>query len=75
MVANGRLDYAWTCEQWAQRLRARREQATALVGEEVVARYERYLKMSAIGFRMNKICLLRLVLRPYADGHFGGPSR
>ena len=23
-VANGRLDYAWTCEQWAQRLRARR---------------------------------------------------
>lgn len=74
-VANGRLDYAWTCEQWAQRLRARREEANALVGEDVVARYERYLKMSAIGFRMNKICLLRLVLRPYADGHFGGVSR
>lgn len=74
-VANGRLDYAWTCEQWAQRLRARREEAAALVGEDVVARYERYLKMSAIGFRMNKICLLRLVLRPYADGHFGGASR
>lgn len=74
-VANGRLDYAWTCEQWARRLRARREEATALVGEDVVARYERYLKMSAIGFRMNKICLLRLVLRPYADGHFGGVSR
>lgn len=74
-VANGRLDYAWTCEQWARRLRARREEAAALVGEDVVARYERYLKMSAIGFRMNKICLLRLVLRPYADGHFGGASR
>ena len=74
-VANGRLDYAWTCEQWAQRLRARREEANALVGEDVVARYERYLKMSAIGFRMNKICLLRLVLRPYAGGHFGGLPR
>ncbi|MFI5606918.1 class I SAM-dependent methyltransferase [Amycolatopsis sp. NPDC051903] len=67
---NGRLDYAWTCGQWAQRLRARRAEAIALVGPEVVARYERYLKLSAVGFRMGKIGLLRLVLAPYGDGHF-----
>ncbi|WP_432855183.1 class I SAM-dependent methyltransferase [Amycolatopsis sp. CA-161197] len=67
---NARLDYAWTCEQWARRLRAHREEAVALVGPEVVARYERYLKLSALGFRMGKIGLLRLVLVPYAKGHF-----
>lgn len=67
---NGRLDYAWTCEQWARRLRARRTEATELVGPEVVARYERYLKLSALGFRMNKIGLLRLVMTPYRDGYF-----
>lgn len=69
-VHNARLDYAWTCEQWASRLRARRAEALRLVGPEVVARYERYLKMSAFGFRMGKICLLRLVLRPFTDGRF-----
>lgn len=67
---NARLDYAWTCEQWARRLRAHREEAIALVGSAVVARYERYLKLSALGFRMGKIGLLRLVLVPYAKGHF-----
>jgi cyclopropane-fatty-acyl-phospholipid synthase len=69
-MENGRLDYAWTCEQWARRLRTRRDEAVELVGPEVVARYERYLKMSAIGFRMGKIGLLRLVLRPYPKEHF-----
>lgn len=70
-VRNGRLDYAWTCEQWARRLRANRPAAVRAAGAETVARYERYLKMSALGFRMGKICLLRLVMRPYARGYFG----
>lgn len=69
-VHNGRLDYAWTCEQWARRLRARRAEAGRLVGPEVVARYERYLKLSSVGFRMGKICLLRIVLRPFRDRYF-----
>jgi cyclopropane-fatty-acyl-phospholipid synthase len=64
-LSNGRLDYAWTCAQWARRLRERRTEATALVGPEVVARYERYLMMSALGFRMGRIALYRIVLRPY----------
>jgi cyclopropane-fatty-acyl-phospholipid synthase len=71
-VRNDRLDYAWTCEQWARRLRASRPAALRVVGPETVARYERYLKMSALGFRMGKICLLRLILRPYGRGYFGG---
>ncbi|OLT20847.1 cyclopropane-fatty-acyl-phospholipid synthase [Actinomadura sp. CNU-125] len=71
-MRNDRLDYAWTCEQWARRLRWRRSDAVRLVGPEVVARYERYLKMSALGFRMGKICLLRMVLEPYKDGYFAG---
>ena len=69
-VGNGRLDYAWTCEQRAQRLRQRRDEAVGLVGPEVVDRYERYLKLSALGFRMGKICLLRLVLHPYSGRYF-----
>ncbi|MGQ4615908.1 class I SAM-dependent methyltransferase [Nocardia sp. R7R-8] len=71
-VTNGRLDYAWTCEEWARRLRANRAEAVEVVGPEVVARYERYLKLSALGFRMGKIGLLRLVLAPYRDGFFTG---
>lgn len=67
---NARLDYAWTCEQWARRLRARRDEAVGLVGPEVVTRYERYLKLSALGFRMGKICLYRLVFHPVPRGHF-----
>ena len=73
-VRNDRLDYAWTCEQWARRLRANRQRALRVAGPETVARYERYLKMSALGFRMGKICLLRLVMRPYARGYFGNPE-
>lgn len=70
-VRNDRLDYAWTCEQWARRLRASRPAAVRTAGPKAVARYERYLKLSALGFRMGKICLLRLVMRPYQGGYFG----
>jgi cyclopropane-fatty-acyl-phospholipid synthase len=72
---NGRLEYAWTCEQWARRLRARREDAVMLAGPDTVARYQRYLKLSALGFRMGKLCLLRIVLRPFSRRFFGGGGR
>ncbi len=49
-----------------------REEAVHLVGPEVVARYERYLKLSALGFRMGKICLLRIVLQPFRSTYFNG---
>jgi cyclopropane-fatty-acyl-phospholipid synthase len=74
-VRNDRLDYAWTCEQWARRLRANREAAVRVAGPETVQRYEKYLKLSALGFLMGKLCLLRVVLRPYRSGYFGVTGR
>jgi cyclopropane-fatty-acyl-phospholipid synthase len=69
-LRNDRLDYAWTCEQWVRRLRGRHDEAVALVGPEMVARYARYLKLSALGFRMGKIALLRIVLKPFRSSYF-----
>jgi len=71
-LRNDRLDYAWTCEQWASRLRRRRAEAAALVGADVVDRYARYLRMSALGFRLGKIGLLRIVLRALDSSYGGG---
>lgn len=68
-VRNGRADYAWTCAQWASRLDDNRTAATEIVGPDVVARYRRYLKQSALGFAMGKITLYRLVLMPHGPGH------
>ncbi|CAD5200341.1 class I SAM-dependent methyltransferase [Pseudomonas sp. FEN] len=62
-VENGRLDYAKTCEAWYRRLSANKAVAVEGVGEAVVARYLRYLKMSAYGFQFGKIQLLRLQLQ------------
>jgi len=69
-LRNDRLHYAWTCEQWVRRLRARRDEAVELVGADVVARYERYLRLSALGFRMGKLGLLRIVAQPLTGRHF-----
>lgn len=71
-VTNGRLDYAWTCEEWVRRLRLHRDEAIHIVGPGVVARYERYLKLSALGFQMRKICLFRIVLYPFTSKYFEG---
>jgi cyclopropane-fatty-acyl-phospholipid synthase len=62
---NDRLDYARTCEAWCHNLRRRREEAVAQVGSEVVERYERYLMLSAAGFRLGRIGLARLKLAPH----------
>lgn len=70
-LRNDRLDYAWTCERWAANLRANRAEAIALVGPETTARYERYLRLSALGFRMGQIGLLRLVLAPTGSAWTG----
>jgi cyclopropane-fatty-acyl-phospholipid synthase len=70
MIRNDRLHYAKTVEAWARRLRRHRDEAIALVGADVVARYERYLKHAAFGFRMGKLCLLRLVFDPYKSTYF-----
>jgi cyclopropane-fatty-acyl-phospholipid synthase len=75
LIRNDRLDYARTLEAWARGLRRHREEAVELVGRDVVAAYERYLKLSAIGFRMGKLCLLRLVFDPYRSTYFSAGRR
>jgi cyclopropane-fatty-acyl-phospholipid synthase len=59
---NDRLDYARTSETWFRNLRRRRKEAIAAAGEDTVERYERYLMLSAAGFRLGRIGLARLKL-------------
>ena len=61
-LRNDRVDYARTCETWANALRAQRAAAIALVGKEQTQRYERYLKLSSYAFWTGNLGLLRLRL-------------
>ena len=63
-LRNDREQYARTCELWYKNLHRRRPQAVAIVGEDRVAKYEKYLRMSAFGFNTGRIGLLRLTLTP-----------
>lgn len=63
-IRNDRFDYARSYDCWLNNLRCRRDEAVELVGEEEVKRFERFYKFGSIGFRLGKIWLLRLALRP-----------
>ncbi|KOP24607.1 cyclopropane-fatty-acyl-phospholipid synthase [Hapalosiphon sp. MRB220] len=57
---NYRKHYVRTLKTWLKRLKANRSKAVYLVGEEIVARYEKYLSLSIIGFHsgtMNVSCI------------------
>lgn len=58
-----RQHYARTLEVWSARLRNRRDEAVALVGEQTVERYERYLKLSRLGFLSGNLGLARFTFR------------
>jgi cyclopropane-fatty-acyl-phospholipid synthase len=62
-VRNDRDDYVKTLRAWFDRLRARRAEAIAASSEEVVANYERYLRMFAHSFELGAFTLLRLTMR------------
>lgn len=62
-LRNDRQDYVRTCRIWLERLKANREKAVKLVGEQVVARYEKYLKYSIISFHVGTTILLRIIFR------------
>ncbi|NER95547.1 MAG: class I SAM-dependent methyltransferase [Symploca sp. SIO1B1] len=62
-IRNDRLDYELTCKAWLARLKANRTAAVNLVGSEVVARYEKYLKFCIIGFHTGNINLARIMMR------------
>ena len=54
--------YARTCKAWLGNLRAERPAAVRLVGEETTSKYERYLKLSAVGFQTGFLALYRITL-------------
>ena len=62
-IHNARKDYQRTCKAWLARLKARRAEAVAEVGEAVVVRFERYLRLSAHMFGHGTCDLLQLALR------------
>lgn len=57
---NDREHYERTLRHWQRNLKARRAEAVAIAGEAAVAHFDRYLKISAMAFRMGFICLLRM---------------
>jgi cyclopropane-fatty-acyl-phospholipid synthase len=61
-VRNDPDHYARTCATWHAALVARRGDAVALVGEEVVADYERYLSASSRHLARRHLGLGRLIL-------------
>jgi cyclopropane-fatty-acyl-phospholipid synthase len=61
-LRNDRDEAERTWREWLAKLRANRKAAVALVGEEMVRRYEKYLKLSIIGFHVANMGQLRLAM-------------
>jgi cyclopropane-fatty-acyl-phospholipid synthase len=59
-LRNDRDHYERTLRLWLKALAARHEEAVAVAGEEAVARFNRYMKVAAMAFRIGYICLLRM---------------
>jgi cyclopropane-fatty-acyl-phospholipid synthase len=64
---NLRLHYARTCRHWVERLRARADEARAIVGERVYRTWLLYLTCSAAAFEAGSIGLYQVVLRKHGD--------
>jgi cyclopropane-fatty-acyl-phospholipid synthase len=62
-MRNDRLDYARTCRAWLAALRARREEATAIAGEETVRTYTEYLEACVRQFERGHASLCRFAMR------------
>ncbi|MBI3637828.1 MAG: class I SAM-dependent methyltransferase [Candidatus Rokubacteria bacterium] len=72
-----RLHYARTCRQWVERLRARADEARALVGERIYRTWLLYLACSAVSFEDGFISLYQVLLRKHGDptGGVAPPTR
>jgi len=56
-------DFARTCRRWLTALREHEREAEAIVGEQVVRQFRRYLAASEVQFRTRVVTNYRLVLR------------
>ena len=69
-----REHYARTCRQWAQRLEAAGERATALVSEKIYRIWRLYLSASAVYFGEGSIGLYQVVAAKPTPGESSPPS-
>ncbi len=60
---NDRKHYELTLKAWLKNLKANRQEAVNLVGEKVVARYEKYLNFCIVSFHTGTTNLSRITLR------------
>jgi cyclopropane-fatty-acyl-phospholipid synthase len=70
-VENLRLHYARTCRHWVERLRARADEARAIVGERVYRTWLLYLTCSAVAFESGSIGLYHVLMQKQWDGTLG----
>jgi cyclopropane-fatty-acyl-phospholipid synthase len=68
---NLRLHYARTCRHWVERLRARADEARAIVGERIYRTWLLYLTCSAVAFETGSIGLYQVVVRKQWDRAIG----
>jgi cyclopropane-fatty-acyl-phospholipid synthase len=62
-VRNDREHYTRTCAEWLRRLESRRDEAAAIVGDDVVEQYVRFLRASRRQFERGQLMLLRFTMR------------
>lgn len=62
LIVCDRAGYAQTLNAWWRNLRRARTQAIAVVGPDMVSRFERYLGVCAIAFQSHNLNLMRLTL-------------
>jgi len=63
IIKNDRNHYARTLKIWLKNLKSNREKALTVVGEKIVVRYERYLRLCIYMFEEGTCDLLRIVLK------------
>jgi cyclopropane-fatty-acyl-phospholipid synthase len=63
VLRNDRADYVRTLRSWRERLRARRDEAVAIVGADAVTTYERYFDLLTVGFHTGRMNLARIVMQ------------
>jgi cyclopropane-fatty-acyl-phospholipid synthase len=66
-VENLRLHYARTCKHWAERLKARAEEARAIVGEQIYRTWLLYLTCSSAAFATGSIGLYQVLMQKQWD--------